>query len=74
MCAIYVYVCVSLPAQDIQWIMGTGQRVDTVFWSTANANAFILDWLEAVASTPDDAVPRVFSLSYGNPEGLSNKQ
>ena len=60
--------------QDIQWIMGVGQRVDTVFWSTASENGFILDWLEEVASTPDDTVPRVFSVSYGNPEELTNKQ
>ena len=60
--------------QDVQWIMGIGQRVDTVFWSTKNVNGFILDWLEAVASTPNNVVPRVFSISYGNPEGLTNKQ
>ena len=60
--------------QDIQWIMGVGQRVDTVFWSTADKSKFILSWLEEVASTPDDVVPRVFSVSYGNPEGLTNEQ
>ena len=34
--------------QDMQWIMGTGQLIDTVFWSTANRSGFILEWQEEV--------------------------
>ena len=58
----------------MQWIMGTAQRVDTVFWSMSNTNAFILDWQEEVASTSDATVPRVFSISYGEAEQLVGKQ
>ena len=50
---------------DVQWVMGVGQGVNTTTWSFPEGD-YILNWAEAVASTPE--APLVTSISYGDTE------
>jgi subtilase family serine protease len=59
---------------DVQWISVSGPLVNTQHWSTAGTqpgnpeNEPFVAWLTNVASTPDSAVPSLFSISYGDEE------
>jgi Pro-kumamolisin, activation domain/Subtilase family len=60
--------------QDVQWIAGIAQQVPTTFWSVKNASGFILDWQAEVANTPNDSLPLVWSISYGQSEQITMMQ
>jgi len=59
---------------DIEYIMAMGRGVPAQFWSTAGEqphnpeNEPFLVWLQNVASTQDEEVPKTFSVSYGDNE------
>ncbi len=59
---------------DIEYIMGVGVDIPTVFWSTNGQqphnpeNEPFLVWLQAMASESDESVPKTFSVSYGDNE------
>merc|ERR1712139_470143 len=59
---------------DIETITGIVGGIESEFWGYAGTspdnpeNEPFMKWLAAVASTPDDEVPSVFSTSYGEDE------
>eukprot|EP00026_Physarum_polycephalum_P002391 Phypoly_transcript_02397.p1 GENE.Phypoly_transcript_02397~~Phypoly_transcript_02397.p1 ORF type:complete len:819 (-),score=91.14 Phypoly_transcript_02397:47-2503(-) len=56
---------------DIQSIMGIAQNCTTIFWANNNTGSTTddhLSWITEVLNQPTS--PLVFSLSYGNSEGL----
>jgi len=60
---------------DIETITGVAGNVSSEFWGFAGRspdnpqNEPFLKWLGQLSSTSDDAVPKVFSTSYGEDEG-----
>ena len=59
---------------DIQSINGVGGNIHSEFWGFAGAspdnpdNEPFMKWLAQVGTTSDDAVPKLFSTSYGEDE------
>jgi len=49
---------------DVQYILGIAQNATTWFWSTSSEGDIFLEWIEAVASTPN--APLIHSVSYGS--------
>lgn len=61
---------------DIQYVMGVGAGVPTMFWSVTGPGpavppgqgAYILEWALQIGNTSDADVPLVTSISYGDTE------
>jgi len=59
---------------DIEFISTMGAGVEAEFWSFAghapdnSQNEPFLDWMYLIGNTTDEAVPKVFSTSYGEAE------
>ena len=59
---------------DVEYATSLGANISAEFWGFAGRapgapeNEPFLKWLQLVARTPDGAVPRVFSTSYGEDE------
>ena len=61
---------------DIEYITAMGGGVPTEFWGFSGRNPYqkqdepFIKWLYLVGNTTDDAVPKLFSTSYGEDEDL----
>jgi tripeptidyl-peptidase I len=56
---------------DIQYIMGVGNNIKTVFWSVSGQpknGGYILEWALQVSNVSDAEMPLVTSISYGDTE------
>eukprot|EP00928_Gymnodinium_smaydae_P041914 TRINITY_DN28301_c0_g1_i1.p1 TRINITY_DN28301_c0_g1~~TRINITY_DN28301_c0_g1_i1.p1 ORF type:complete len:594 (+),score=97.96 TRINITY_DN28301_c0_g1_i1:150-1784(+) len=61
---------------DIEYLTGVGGNIESEFWGFSGRdsgnpqNEPFLKWLQAVSSTGDADIPKVFSTSYGEPESF----
>jgi tripeptidyl-peptidase-1 len=57
---------------DVQYLMAIGNKVNTTYWYTDGQRPYdnepFLVWLTNLTALPDDAIPHVISVSYGDNE------